>query len=302
VNWLAIAILALATLVRLHLPISLQTKLEDQIIPKDTKNRVAQLTAHRSPSVPTKTGTQELALGSASALAWDVDSATPIYKVSSNKQLPIASITKLVTVLVILRDHKLDEVVTIPALPPYQPEEVTLGLTPGQTFVLKDLLAAALIPSANDAADALAIYDSKTIEAFSAKMNRLVSEWGISDTNFNSSSGLVDTNNYATAEALARLASLALTNQTVATLVQTPKTTISDSAGRSYELISTDKLLGDSRVKGVKTGFTAAAGQCFVALVEIKGHRVITVVLGSPDRFAETLTLINWIENNYTWH
>jgi D-alanyl-D-alanine carboxypeptidase len=224
-----------------------------------------------------------------------------LYEINPLQPLPIASITKLMTVLVILKSHQLTESVTIPALPAYKPEDAKMGLTSGQTFVLKDLLAAALIPSANDAADALAIWDSGTIAAFSAKMNRLAQDWGIEGVRFSNPSGLIDQDNYANARALAQIGKLAMTNGTVRQLVATSQTSINDTAGHTYVLTSTDQLLSDGRVKGLKTGFTAAAGQCFMSLAVINGHQVITVVLNSPNRFSETEQLINWIQQNYQW-
>jgi serine-type D-Ala-D-Ala carboxypeptidase (penicillin-binding protein 5/6) len=260
-----------------------------------------QLLPHAVIPQPIRSAVGDITLGASSALAWDISTASYLYTKNADKKLPIASLTKLMTVLVILKEHQLTEVVTVANLPSYNNEDAKLGLTNGQKFALKDLLAAALIPSANDAADALALWDSGTIPAFSAKMNRLAAEWGISDVRFTNPSGLSDEGNYATAYSLAKIGKLALTNPTVKQLVGTGQMTINDSDGKSYALVSTDQLLVDPRVSGIKTGFTAVAGQCFMSLSTINGHQVITVVLASPDRFGETLSLINWIEKSYTW-
>ncbi len=279
----------------------LKQNLVDGSLQLQSNHQPTSLTQHQPLTTPIRLGTEKLQLGATSILAWDTESARSLYELDPHKQLPIASITKLVSAMVILRSHKLDEVVTVPILPLYAATDARMGLTTGEQFKLGDLLAATLIPSANDAADALAIYDSKTITAFSAKMNRLVAGWGIGAVHFTNPSGLSDQDNYASAEALVKLAKIALKNQDFSKLVSTNHTVITNLAGKTYDLTSTNQLLPDLRIKGIKTGFTAAAGQSFLALAEIKGHSVITVVLNSPDRFTETLQLLNWIERNYTW-
>lgn len=236
-----------------------------------------------------------------SVLAVDLTTAQPLFEKNADEQLPIASITKLIAVMVILRDHSLTETVTIPALPAYGPADSKLGLVAGQQFTVAELLEAALVPSANDSADALAIWDSGTIEAFTVKMNDLVKTWGISGPKFASASGLNDAGNHASARDLAKLAKIALTNAEIRRLAATPQTSVSDLSGRAYQSYSTNRLLGTIGVKGLKTGYTLAAGQSFMALADIEGHEVITVVLNSPDRFAETARLIGWIERTWQW-
>jgi D-alanyl-D-alanine carboxypeptidase (penicillin-binding protein 5/6) len=132
-------------------------------------------------------------------------------------------------------------------------------------------------------------------------MNRLISAWGLEHTRFNNPSGLTDEGNYSSAADLAKLAKLALTNTTFRQIIAQPEASITDLAGRSFTLKSTNKLLADSRFRGVKTGYTLAAGQSFVGLANVNGHDVITVALNSPDRFAETTQLVNWIEKVYLW-
>jgi D-alanyl-D-alanine carboxypeptidase (penicillin-binding protein 5/6) len=128
-----------------------------------------------------------------------------------------------------------------------------------------------------------------------------VKAWGLADMHFSNPSGLVDADNYATARGLARLARLDLTNPTVKSLVNTPAATINDQAGANYSLATTNKLLNDGRFHGIKTGYTVAAGESVVSLANVNGHDVITVVLGSPDRFGETTALVNYLQGAYTW-
>lgn len=249
---------------------------------------------------PVKTGHAQLNLGAKGVYAFDVATGQELYSNQPDELLPVASITKLATAMVIVRGHKLDKVVTIPELPTYNKEEVTMGLQAGQKFTLKSLLAATLIQSANDAADALAIIDSGSTEAFVKKMNTLPAGWGINEVQFTNASGLND-DNKASAKAIGQIATLMLQNKTVSDLVKLQNATINDTSGKLFSLASTNALLPNGRFTGIKTGYTPVAGQCFVGRTAIKGHEVITVVLGSPDRFGESTQLANWIEQNYTW-
>jgi D-alanyl-D-alanine carboxypeptidase (penicillin-binding protein 5/6) len=236
-----------------------------------------------------------------SVIAIDRATATVLYSQDPGHKRPIASVTKLVTAMTILSRHSLGEAVTVGQLPAYQTADERLGLAAGETYKLGDLIKAALIPSANDAADALAIYDSGSVSKFTAVMNRQVNEWGIADSHFSSASGLQDSDNYSTALAMSKLAALALANPTIKQLVAEPSATITSSAGRSFSLKTTNDLLSSGRFYGIKTGYTPQAGECFIGLTKVNGHEVITVVLGSSDRFGETQALVNWIGSNWQW-
>lgn len=257
--------------------------------------------AYQEPERPVRIGSDPLVLGARNVLAVDLTTGQPLFAKNSQQPVPIASITKLASVLVIVENHRLDEAVTIPTLPVYGPADSRLGLVAGQRFKLADLLKASLIPSDNDAMDSLAIYDSGSTAKFVAKMNQLVKRWGIDQAHFSNPTGLVDQNNSASAAALSKIARLALVNPTIGQFVAKPSATISDLSGQSYNLVSTNQLLQDHRFSGIKTGYTPAAGQSLIALSEINDHKVIVVVLGSPDRFGETQTVINWIGHNFKW-
>ncbi len=237
----------------------------------------------------------------ASILAIDRATATPLYQQAATKQRPIASVTKMITTLVVLARHDPSEIVTVGQLPNYGPEDDTIGLIPGEQYRLGDLIRAALIPSANDAADALAIYDSGSTSKFATQMNAKMATWGITGTHFSNPSGLQDADNYATAQALAKIASLALTNPFIAQAVRQPNVTFSSIKGRTLTASSTDDLLSTGRYYGIKTGYTLAAGECFVGLTRVAGHDVITVVLGANDRFGTTEQLVTWIGHTYQW-
>ena len=235
------------------------------------------------------------------AYAVDASTMTPLYTQNEGMARPIASITKLMTVLIVLSSHKLSDKVTVGQLPAYDPADELMGLSTGQILTVGDLATAALVASANDAADALAIYDSGSETVFIKKMNARAAEWGITDAHFNSATGLTDQDNLVSAVALTKIAKLALVNPAIASLVKLPSAIVNDSSGHSYSLKTTNDLLAAGQFYGIKTGYTDAAGQCFVGLVRINGHNIITVVLGSNDRFSDTMRLVNWIQGAWQW-
>jgi serine-type D-Ala-D-Ala carboxypeptidase (penicillin-binding protein 5/6) len=235
------------------------------------------------------------------ALALDAATCTVLYSKNPGQQLPIASVTKMITALVILSRHTPDELAKLPALPAYQTADERIGLAEGETYRIGDLVEAALINSANDAADALALYDSGSLPKFSAVMNAKMGEWGITGTHFTNPTGLVDQDNYATPEALAKIAGLALTSPFIRATILKTESSITSTTGRVIPLVTTNKLLATGQFYGIKTGYTPAAGECFVGLTRFQGHEVITVILGSGDRFGATQSLTNWISRTYQW-
>lgn len=253
--------------------------------------------------VPVQTETDLPALSAPQAYAIDIDTGTVLYQKDATTEKPIASITKLATVITFLRDRNLSDVVTIPQLPAYGPADEIIGLKPGEEYTIRNLVAATLIKSANDAADSLAIIDSGSKEAFASKMSKRLQEWGIEDTQFTNPSGLTTSGalNTASAQAVAQMGMLAIRKPEIAQMVATPQQAITSTQGRTLSLTTTNQLLQNGSFTGIKTGYTPEAGQCFVGLTTIQGHRVVTVVLGSSDRFGETTQLRNWIDRTYQW-
>ncbi|MEO7617366.1 MAG: serine hydrolase [Candidatus Saccharibacteria bacterium] len=252
-------------------------------------------------NLPIKQSNAEFDLDTKSVLAVDAVTMLPLFAKNAEAKVPIASITKAITALTILQRHSLDEVVTIKKLPIYAPEDDTMGLIEGDTFTVRQLVQAAMIKSANDAADALALWDAGTIPKFTTRMNTAVAGWGITSSHFASPSGLQDTNNYATASDLARIGKLILTNSFIKTTVGTAHIGITSGQNHQFELNNTNILLENGRLYGIKTGYTVASGECLLGITTIHDHSVITVILGSNDRFGDTVRLINWIGSSYQW-
>ena len=252
---------------------------------------------------PTIQANQVASLTARAALSYDLVSGQLLYQRNIDAKLPIASLTKLTTATVIAEHHAGSEVVTVPALPQLDPSLTVIGIKAGQKFTVNQLLTATLISSAADAATALAIWDSGSQTAFVAKMNTFAQSWGLTETHFAGPVGLDKPANYSSARDLVRTTEIALDNPIIAAAVDTRGTTITDQTGTRFALTTTDDLLGDGKFFGVKTGTTGDAGQCFVGYYrdDADGRQLITVVLGSTDRFADTLSLTNATLADYRW-
>lgn len=238
---------------------------------------------------------------SASVYAFDRATATPLYSQNIDQKRPIASITKLITAIVILDQHQLSDKVIIGKLPDYDVSAEVIGLREGEIYTVGDLITAALVPSANDAADALAIYDSGSVSAFTGRMNAKMAQWHITGTHFSNATGLIDKDNYATARALGQIGTLALRQSFIAAAVNEPTASIASTGGRTFNLTNTNRLLATGGFYGIKTGYTEASGECFIGISKVNGHEVVTVLLGADDRFGDTQELVNWIGRAWQW-
>jgi len=253
-------------------------------------------------SVPVPTSQVPLKLKpTASVYAFDRVTAMPLYSQNVDQKRPIASITKLITVMVILDRHQAADKVTIGKLPDYDTAAETIGLHEGEIFTVGDLVTAALVPSANDAADALAIYDSGSVSAFTGLMNAKMAQWHITGTHFSNATGLIDDGNYATARALGQIGTLAMKQALIAADIKLSTVSITSAGGRSFNLTNTNRLLATGDFYGIKTGYTEASGECFIGITKIGGHEVVTVLLGADDRFGDTQSLVNWIGQSWQW-
>lgn len=192
---------------------------------------------------------------------------------------PVASITKLMTVLVALERSGLDDVVVV------SPRaagigESTIFLRPGERVTVRDLAIGALVPSANDAATALAVHaGGGSVGRFVALMNAKARALGLRDTHFSNPHGLDQPGNYSSARDVVALLTAALRVPFIREWSGRPSATI--AGGRFVE--STDDLIG--RLPGLvggKTGHTDGAGWSQVAAAQAGGARVTAAVLGSP--------------------
>jgi serine-type D-Ala-D-Ala carboxypeptidase (penicillin-binding protein 5/6) len=209
-------------------------------------------------------------------------------------RVPIASITKLMTVLVTLEHANWSDVVRVRA-DAAEVGESTVHLRAGERITVGDLVKAALIQSANDAAVALADYVGRGNErTFVAMMNAKARELGLQRTHFARPDGLDAKGHYSTAHDVTVLAREAMRRPQIRAVVRERSDTI--AGGR--RVYTWNDLLGVFRgLYGVKTGHTTAAGWCEVAAVRRNGVTLYTTVLGSPTRSqrnADLASLLRW--------
>ncbi len=214
-------------------------------------------------------------------LVVDATTGTVLAQRNSNLRLPIASITKLMTVLVTLQHRNVNDVVTVQK-DAAAVGESTIHLRAGERMTVGDLLKGALIQSANDAADALADDVAHgNASAFVAMMNAQAQKLGLRRTHYSRPDGLDAPAHYSSARDVTKLAEVVMRNPVVRGIVRQRTAEI---AGDRH-LHTWNDLLGVFRgLDGVKTGHTAAAGWCEVAEVKRDGLDVYATVLGSPNR------------------
>jgi D-alanyl-D-alanine carboxypeptidase (penicillin-binding protein 5/6) len=211
-----------------------------------------------------------------------------------HQRVPIASLTKLMTVLLTLEHARPGAVVTVS---PFAAEvgESTAGLRPGERLTVHELLEAALIQSANDAADALAFYVGRGDERrFVAMMNAKARKLGLKDTHFVRPDGLDAPGHVSSAHDVTLLARIVMHRPLVRQIVRMRSATI---AGGTPLHTWNDLLSTYPGIFGVKTGHTSAAGWSQVAAARRRGVTIYATLLGSPDRStrnADVGRLLDW--------
>jgi len=217
---------------------------------------------------------------------------------NANRQVPIASLTKLMTILISLGRLHPNQQVTTPSVVTTVGES-TADLQAGDVVSVRDLLGAALVPSANDAADTLAYAASggETFSQFAVRMNAHARRLGLHHTHFDRPDGLSN-GDESSARDITRLAQLDMRRPVVRSLTRQRSITIE---GRT--LLSRNNLLSTfPGVIGVKTGHTDAAGWCEVAAVRRNGVTLYVTVLGAPsesERDADLAQLLDWGLSRY---
>jgi D-alanyl-D-alanine carboxypeptidase len=184
-----------------------------------------------------------------------------------------------------------------------EPEGTKMGLTTGDQLTVESLLYGLLVPSGNDAAFALASACAPSYNQFIGEMNKKAKDLGMTNTHFQNPAGFDSPMQYSTTRDLTKLSRVAVANPLISKIVATRSIVVSDTTStKTYYLENVNKLLGIvSGVEGVKTGQTEGSLENLVAKVTRDGNTIITVVLGSQDRFGETKSLIDWAYKNHTW-
>jgi serine-type D-Ala-D-Ala carboxypeptidase (penicillin-binding protein 5/6) len=172
-------------------------------------------------------------------------------------------------------------------------ERQRVGLHSGDRVRADDALTAMLVHSANDACMALVEHAAPSLADFADRMNARAAQLGMNDSHFVHPCGFDADGQYSTVSDLLRLAKAAHADARIAAIVAEQRTTISTASGRKLTMNNTNQLLGHlPGVVGLKTGYTAQAGRCLIALAEQSGHRVWVVLLDSHRRWSTAHRLI----------
>jgi D-alanyl-D-alanine carboxypeptidase (penicillin-binding protein 5/6) len=223
----------------------------------------------------------------------ELQSGRVLLEKNATRRLPPASLTKIMTALVALESAPLQEVVKIDHRAVVH--HSSYDFKPGEEFLLRDLITAMLVVSANDACEAIAWHIGGDEKRFVAKMNKRAGTLGLKNTHFTNACGFDASDHYSTAADLASLTEKALQQPFFSMMVRTLVRDISTVDGkRQLSLRSTNELLVDPDVNGVKTGYTSKAGRCLIASMFKDGQRLLLVALNLMDQWEQASRLLRY--------
>lgn len=245
-----------------------------------------------------------------SAVLMDADTGRILFGKNDNEVMPMASTTKIMTLLVTLEHADLDEIVDVSARAASMPD-VQLHIREGERYRLQDLCYSLMLESHNDSAVAIAEHVGGTVEGFAAMMNQKAKHLGCYHTYFITPNGLDAEDEHGkhstTARDLARIMRCCMKNETFLSITREPSWTFTDVDGsRSFTVQNKNAFLQmmEGALTG-KTGFTNEAGYCYVGALERGEKRLIAVVLacGWPNhktwKWADTKALMNYGLEDY---
>lgn len=208
-----------------------------------------------------------------------------LYSQNPDEKLPIASVTKIMTLLIAAEEMKegritMEDTVTA-SFHAFSMEGSVIWLNEGEKMSLYDITRSIVISSANDACAALAEYISGSEDAFVQRMNKRAAELGMTNTNFVNSTGLDADNHYSTAADVAKMAAELRKYDYYDEFLLTRLTYVREGTDRATQLLNTNRLLSYKGITGLKTGTTDNAGYCFAATAKRGDMELIAVVLGA---------------------
>ena len=257
-------------------------------------------------AAPLEEGTP-MTLTAPSAILLEADTGAVIFEKNADERRPVASVTKLMTLLLVL--EKLDEsVITLEDKITVSP--AAAGQPGSQAFLdayavypLKDILKATIIASANDGAVALAEYLAGSEDGFAAQMNQKAEELGLENTHYVNCTGLPADGQYTCARDVAAISREVVKHPAYFTYSSTWLDSLTHPSGRVTDLTNTNRLVRFYKdCDGLKTGSTNEAKYCLSATAERNGMRLIAVVLGVPNsqtRFDEARAMMDYGFANY---
>ena len=229
-------------------------------------------------------------------LLFDLGSGQVLWQRNAWRRLRIASLTKMMTALITVRSAPPGARVLVTRQAVQQAGSKVGVLPVGRRVRLESMLYGLLLPSGNDAADALAQHISGSVSRFVARMNAEAAKLGLACSRFASPSGYIDASNFSCPVDLAVLAHLDLEQPRLARIVRTASAALPFpiKGGKLY-LYNNNPLLiyRYPGLTGLKTGYTLASGKCLVATAERHGVRLGVVLLDSPDPATQAMLLLN---------
>lgn len=232
---------------------------------------------------------------SGSIMVKDLSKNKTIYAKNDNRILRPASLTKIMTCMLAIESGKMNNTVTI-TKPMIDVEPTRLGLKVGDKVKLKDLVHAALIKSANDAAYSIAYYlGNNNQKTFVSMMNKKAKKLGMKNTNFVNPSGFDDNKHKSTARDLMKLAEYAIKNKTFNSIVKLNTYTFATlNTNRKFAVYTSNKLQRENKnVVGLKTGYTSGAGACLIARARKDKKDILFVMLNAHNRWDNAKKVVN---------
>jgi serine-type D-Ala-D-Ala carboxypeptidase (penicillin-binding protein 5/6) len=233
-------------------------------------------------------------------ILFDVKTGAVLWQRNPRREHPIASLTKMMTALIVARMNAPGERVRISRKASQTPGSATGLLPRGKKVPLEPLLQALIMISANDAAVALAEHDGGSVTRFVKEMNRQAKSMGLECTHYSTPNGLRDRGNYSCPVDLGELARADLSNPRIAQIAQTrnakPRFPIKGKHlylyNNHYFLQHGLAGLPQAQVTGLKTGFTDPAGRCYVTTARVGGHELGVVLIHSPNPITQVPALL----------
>ncbi len=223
-----------------------------------------------------------------------------VYEKNGYQRLPMASTTKIMTAICALEHGNPDDMVRVhPSAVGVEGSSMYLGH--GEVISLRDLTYGLMLASGNDAAVAIAMHISGSIEGFAQLMNETAAKIGVENTSFQNPNGLDAEGHYTTAYDLAMITRYGMSIPAFAEIVATESIKV-PWQGRDYprQLKNHNKLLNMyDGAKGVKTGFTKRSGRCLVSAAERDGCEMIAVTLNAPDDWQDHMTMLDYAFDGY---
>lgn len=235
----------------------------------------------------------------------DADTGQVLAAKNAEKRMYPASITKVMTAALTLMEHKPEERFTVGTeVNDILPGSSMAPLYPGEEVSVEDLLYAIMLPSANDAANALAVYTDGSVEEFAGRMNEKAAQLGAAETHFVNPSGLPDNNHYTTALDFARITAWALDVPDFVTYFGAAEYTMAPSDKQpeervwgTYDCLTVESSFTYKGAIGGKTGYTEEAEHTYVSAAERDGMRLVLVDLKTSqkyDKFKNAVALYDY--------